>query len=205
MDRQQVHHDQVRHDLIDIMQMAHSRGWTLGTGGNFSTVLQREPLQLLMAPSGVDKGSVEAADLIVVDPQGTVLKGNGKASAETALHLTLAQYAGAGGVLHTHSPYATVLSLHFAAQGCVSWQGYEMQKGIAGITTHDTQLDLPVLPNTQDMTALGQKIRVPCADWPYGILLAGHGLYAWGNTLFEAKRHLEIYEFLLQVKYFEIK
>ncbi|WP_246564712.1 methylthioribulose 1-phosphate dehydratase [Leptothoe spongobia] len=190
-------------DLINIMQLAYNRGWTLGTGGNFSAVLQRDPLHLLMAPSGVDKGTVKADDLIVVDQQGTVIQGEGKASAETALHRTLALHANAGAVLHTHSPYATVLSLHFVSQGRVSWEGYEMQKGIVGINTHDTRLELPILPNTQDMTTLGQNITLPCTDWPYGLLLAGHGLYVWGRNLFEAKRHLEIYEFLLQVKYLE--
>ncbi len=190
-------------DLINIMQMAHNRGWTLGTGGNFSTVLQRDPLYLLMAPSGVDKGTVKADDLIVVDQQGIVIKGEGKASAETPLHRTLALHAGAGAVLHTHSLYATVLSLHFASLGGISWTGYEMQKGIAGISTHATGLELPILPNTQDIATLGEEIAAPCAGWPYGLLLAGHGLYAWGANLFEAKRHLEIYEFLLQVKYLE--
>lgn len=190
-------------DLINIMQLAHNRGWTLGTGGNFSAVKQRGPLHLLMAPSGVDKGAVKVDDLIVVDHQGNVIKGEGKASAETALHLALVLHAGAGAVLHTHSPHATVLSLHFASQGKVGWEGYEMQKGIVGINSHDTQLELPILPNTQDMNTLSKKIAIPCSGWSYGLLLAGHGLYAWGTDLFEAKRHLEIYEFLLQVKYLQ--
>lgn len=193
-----------RRHLINIMQRAHSHGWTLGTGGNFSAVLQRDPLRLLMAPSSVDKGAVIAEDLIVIDPQGNVVEGDGKASAETALHIAIVLYAGAGAVLHTHSPYATILSRHFANQGCIAWEGYEMQKGIAGVNTHDTQLELPVIPNTQDMISLGQDVIDACPMWPYGILLAGHGLYTWGDSLFEAKRHLEIYEFLLHVKYLEI-
>ncbi|MGK7888274.1 MAG: methylthioribulose 1-phosphate dehydratase [Leptolyngbyaceae cyanobacterium] len=194
----------IRDDLVEVIQSAYHRGWMMGTGGNFSTAIQRDPLSLLMTPSGVDKGAVTAQDLVVVDSQGMVIEGSGKASAETAVHQALALHAGAGAVLHTHSPYATLLSLRFGSQGAIHWQGYEMQKGIAGFLSHDTQLTLPILPNTQDMTGLGERMASPCKDWPYGVLLAGHGLYVWGATLFEAKRHLEIYEFLLQVRYLEL-
>ena len=78
------------------MAAIHARGWCDGTGGNFSCVLQRDPLQLLMAPSGVDKGQVQPADLIVVDAAGQVLEGRGKASAETALHLEIVSRCDAG-------------------------------------------------------------------------------------------------------------
>ena len=92
------------------MLFLHSRGWCDGTGGNFSVCLQHDPLQLLMAPSGVDKGSVQAEELIVVDANGAVIEGNGRASAETELHLCIMSSVGAGAVLHTHSVAATVLS-----------------------------------------------------------------------------------------------
>ena len=78
-----------RERLTEVMQGIHQRGWCDGTGGNFSMVLQHQPLELLMAPSGVDKGQVPADQLIVVDEQAKVLTGKGKASAETALHLRM--------------------------------------------------------------------------------------------------------------------
>ena len=89
-----------RERLTEVMQGIHQRGWCDGTGGNFSMVLQHQPLQLLMAPSGVDKGQVPADQLIVVDEQGKVLTGKGKASAETALHLRIVKATQAGAVLH---------------------------------------------------------------------------------------------------------
>ena len=73
--------------LISTMQALHRRGWCDGTGGNFSVVVDREPLQLLMAPSGVDKGAVTSGDLIVVNGEGKVMKGKGRASAETLMQL----------------------------------------------------------------------------------------------------------------------
>ena len=68
--------------LSKAMASIHQRGWCDGTGGNFSCVLERDPLLLLMAPSGVDKGSVEPRDLIQVSAAGAVVAGKGKASAE---------------------------------------------------------------------------------------------------------------------------
>ena len=87
----------------------HRRGWCDGTGGNFSCVLNQEPLQLLMAPSGVDKGLVAPDDLITVDGDGQLLGGSGKPSAETLLHLEVVKSRGAGAVRHTHSQAATLL------------------------------------------------------------------------------------------------
>ena len=96
--------------LVAVMADVHRRGWCDGTGGNFSCVLQPEPLQLLMAPSGVDKGQVAAHELIVVDGQAQVQQGTGKASAETLLHLAIVRTCGAGAVLHSHSQAGTLLS-----------------------------------------------------------------------------------------------
>ncbi|MBM5819221.1 MAG: methylthioribulose 1-phosphate dehydratase, partial [Cyanobacteria bacterium K_DeepCast_150m_m2_101] len=96
--------------LSKAMANIHQRGWCDGTGGNFSCVLERDPLLLLMAPSGVDKGSVAPRDLIQVSATGSVLGGKGKASAETALHVEIVNSCGAGAVLHTHSQAGTLLS-----------------------------------------------------------------------------------------------
>ena len=85
------------------MADVHRRGWCDGTGGNFSCLISRNPLQLLMAPSGVHKGNVSADELIVVDGNAKVIDGSGKASAETLLHLTIVRSCGAGAVLHSHS------------------------------------------------------------------------------------------------------
>ena len=85
--------------LCRVMATIRQRGWCDGTGGNFSVVLSRAPLELLMAPSGVDKGTVAPADLIVVDKEGQVVRGSGKASAETLLHLAILSSTNAGAVL----------------------------------------------------------------------------------------------------------
>jgi methylthioribulose-1-phosphate dehydratase len=199
--------------LCKAMTRIHQRGWCDGTGGNFSCVAGRDPLLLLMAPSGVDKGSVVEEALILVDGQGGVLQGEGQASAETQLHLEIVRCTGAGAVLHTHSQAATLLStLHDPARtdpadaDAARVQGVahlvhrdlEMLKGLAGVTTHDCLVKVPVLSNDQDLKRLSQQASPHLKEAPHAILIAGHGLYAWGLDLSEAMRHLEIHEFLLE-------
>lgn len=189
--------------LSDTMAAVHRRGWCDGTGGNFSCVLQRQPLQLLMAPSGVDKGSVAPEACIVVDAQGAVLRGEGRASAETELHLALVERCGAGAVLHTHSQAGTLLSQHYGPRGGgavshLSLSDLEMLKGLEGVTTHTSTVAIPVLANDQDLRRLRAEAEPHVQGAPFGLLIAGHGLYAWGRDLPTAQRHLEILEFLLE-------
>jgi len=180
----------------------HSRGWCDGTGGNFSCVLAQEPLKLLMAPSGVDKGQVAPDDLITVDGDGQLLGGSGKPSAETLLHLAIVKSRGAGAVLHTHSQAATLLSKLACPSGeSAGWirvSGLEMLKGLEGIKSHGEEVKIPVLANDQDLKRLSATAQPLLPEAPHGLLIAGHGLYAWGASLEVAKRHLEILEFLLE-------
>lgn len=187
----------LREALLNTMQILHRRGWCDGTGGNFSVVRQRLPLQLLMAPSGVDKGSVQPGQLIAIDGQGCVVEGEGRASAETAVHIAIVDRLKAGCVLHTHSLAATVLSRCYCDAGSIPLEGWEMLKGIKGVSTHDTTISLGVVANNQNMQDLVQSLETHLREPTCGVLVAGHGLYAWGETIEEAKRHVEIFEFLL--------
>jgi methylthioribulose-1-phosphate dehydratase len=189
--------------LSETMAALYRRGWCDGTGGNFSCTISLDPLQLLMAPSGVDKGSVSPEDLILVDADGHVRRGTGRASAETALHLAIVTSRRAGAVLHTHSQAATLLSRHHGPVDdqqvrYLKIEHLEMLKGLEGIHSHDQCIRLPILANDQDLGRLSQRAIPHLADAPYGLLLAGHGLYAWGSDLAQARRHLEILEFLLE-------
>ena len=196
----------LRQALSAAMAEIHRRGWCDGTGGNFSCVLGREPLRLLMAPSGVAKGSVAPEHLIVVDGQAQVLKGHGRASAETLLHLAIVETTGAGAVLHTHSQAGTLLSQRLGRWRAAELllQDLEMLKGLEGVSTHATGVCVPVLPNDQDLKRLSNAARPLVTDAPHGLLIAGHGLYAWGPDLETAQRHLEILEFLLEQRWREL-
>ena len=194
---------QLRHDLSQIMAGLYRRGWCDGTGGNFSAVLHREPLQLLMAPSGVHKGEVPPEQLIVVNDDATVAGGPGRASAETLLHLAIVRQTGAGAVLHTHSQAATLLSQRLGRHQPAELllEGLEMLKGLQGVSTHEAAVAVPILPNDQNLQRLSDSASPLLAKAPQGLLIAGHGLYAWGADLSTARRHLEILEFLIEQRY----
>jgi len=179
----------------------HARGWCLGTSGNFSLRLGRRPLRLLITPSGLDKGRLRPEELLVVGADGRPVEGHdGQPSAETLIHLAVVEAADAGAVFHTHSMAATLLGERFLPRGGFTLRGYEMLKGLAGTTTHEAAVWVPVLANSQDMEELAGRVRGVLRDLPglAGLLLAGHGLYTWGAGIEEARRQVECFEFLFE-------
>lgn len=181
----------------------HLRGWSLGTSSNYSVVVERNPLRLLLTASGKDKGALGPDDFVLVDENGAqVLDDDPKPSAETMLHVVLAEQPGVGAVLHTHSVWGTVLSDLYHADGGLWIEGYEMLKGLSGIGTHEHRHWVEIFENTQDIPTLAQQVRERLADadrpLTHGFLIRKHGLYTWGRDLAEAKRHIEIHEFLFE-------
>jgi methylthioribulose-1-phosphate dehydratase len=190
--------------LRDTGALFHQNRWSLGTSSNYSIVLGRDPLRLLLTASGKDKRRLCSADFVIVDQQGKLLDTTAeKPSAETGLHLAIAQQPDVGSVLHTHSVWATLLSDLYADKGGFWIEGYEMLKGLAGVPTHEHRQWVEVFPNSQDIAALARRVqqRLKHPDDPlrHGFLIRRHGLYTWGRDLNEARRHVEIYEFLFEV------
>src|SRR5215813_1576754 len=187
--------------LAEAAKGFYQRGWALGTSGNFSAVVGLEPLRLVITSSGVDKGRLTTDQFLQVDGDGEVVAGEGRPSDETKLHLTLVRHRPAMAVLHTHSVWSTTLSALLIGNGGIGISGYEMLKGLAGVRTHKHQEWLPILDNSQDMDELARELE-ELLHWrpdAHGFLLRGHGLYTWGKSVDEAKRHVEILEFLLEV------
>src|SRR5262245_29824028 len=187
--------------LSELGRNFYGRRWLLGTSGNFNAFVRREPLLLAITPSGVDKGTLSPEQILQVDKNGQVTGGLGKPSVEAALHLAIVRLRGVAAVLHTHSVWSTLLSDSQSAKGGIAIEGYEMLKGLEGVRTHEHREWLPIIENSQDMTALAGAIEETLTRFPqtHGLLLRGHGLYTWGSNLAEAKRHVEILEFLLEV------
>ena len=188
-------------ELAQIGKDFYARGWVLGTSGNFSAVISREPLRLAITSTGLDKGALTPAQFLEIDSAASVVRGGGRPSAEALLHVAIVNGVGAGAVLHTHSVWSTVLSGSHASQGGIALEGYEMLKGLEGVHTHKHREWLPILENSQDMVKLGDRVSKILQISPgiHGFLLRDHGLYTWGVGLQEAKRHVEILEFLMEV------
>jgi len=171
-------------------------GWTPATSSNFS--LRLDDRHAAITVSGRDKGRLGADDVMVVDFQGQPVATAHRPSAETLLHTQLyARFPEVGCVLHTHSRVQTVASRLFAGRGHVRLEGYELLKAFAGNQTHEMAIDVPVLANTQDMPALAAQVETLLdAQCLWGYLIDGHGLYAWGRDMAQARRHLDAFEFL---------
>jgi methylthioribulose-1-phosphate dehydratase len=186
--------------LAEIGRQCYARGWALGTSGNFSAVVNRDPLRLAITTSGVDKGCLTASEIVEIDEHGKVVAGSGRPSAEASLHLAIARARGAGAVLHTHSIWSTILS-DAATEDGLAIQGYEMLKGLDGVGTHEHREWLPILDNTQDWAAAVPQVEAMLDQQPdvHGFLIRRHGLYTWGRDVAEAKRQMEILEFLFEV------
>lgn len=183
-----------------------SRNWVPATGGNFS--IRQDENTALVTASGRDKGELSPQDLLPVSwQQEQLFSPLGTPSAETALHAQLYQLDPAiKVVLHTHSVAATVFSRIISSEQYL-FSGYEMQKAITGVNSHEQSLPLAIFDNTQDIPALAQQVKHCWQAKPlnFGLLVRGHGLYVWGYSLEQAKRHLEGWEFLINCELERIK
>jgi methylthioribulose-1-phosphate dehydratase len=187
--------------LAEVGQRCYARGWALGTSGNFSALISRDPFRLAITASGKDKRALCAADVVTVGQEGEVVEASSdRPSAETLLHLTIVRMRQAGAILHTHSIWGTILSDRCASAGGVGICGYEMLKGLRGVATHEHREWIPILENDQDMPRLACAVAEVLERNPdaHAVLLCRHGLYTWGETLVEAERHVEILEFLFE-------
>jgi methylthioribulose-1-phosphate dehydratase len=196
--------------LIAVGQLFYQRGWSVGTSSNYSIVLNPDPLELLVTASGKDKGRLTDQDFVQVDATGLPCRqgpGNEgqpqpKSSAETMLHVAIAEKREIGCVLHTHSVWATEISQLYFDEGGIRIEGYEMLKGLAGVSTHEQSVWLEIFDNTQDIPFLADQIRNrfddPRRPLMHAFLIRRHGMYTWGRDVEEARRHVEIVEFLLE-------
>jgi methylthioribulose-1-phosphate dehydratase len=188
--------------LVRVGRKLDQRGWVLGTSGNFSVVIDRDPLRLAITPSATFKGELRPDEILEMDERAARIgAGVARPSAEALLHVEIVRARGAGAVLHTHSIWSTLLSDTFAEAGGLAIEGYEMLKGLEGVRTHEHREWLPIVENDQDMTRLSSVVRDVLARHPaaHGFLIRRHGMYTWGTDLSQATRHVEILEFLLEI------
>jgi methylthioribulose-1-phosphate dehydratase len=173
-----------------------SFGWMRGTTGNLSVVLDRDPLRLAVTASGLDKGELTPADVVLVDGEGAAL-GPGRPSAEAGLHARVARVTGADAVVHVHT--VASVALGHRQPGGIVFKDLEMLK-ILGHPPEDEEITLPVISNSQDMRVLGDRLEAARDPRMPAVVVAGHGLYAWGPDPRKARHHTEVVEWLLELE-----
>jgi methylthioribulose-1-phosphate dehydratase len=180
-----------------------SFGWMRGTSGNLSMVLSREPLRLAVTASGLDKGELTEADIVAVDADGDLVPAapaargsDARPSAEAAVHARIAAVTGAGAVVHVHTVAAVAAGQRWPSG--VELEGLEMLKGI-GLPAEGLAVRVPVVPNSQDMAQLSGCIEQSRDPRVPAVIVAGHGLYAWGKDIRQARHHTEVVGWLLEL------
>lgn len=192
--------NRIRQELAQTIRDYHAKGWSPATSTNYSF---QETGDIYVSRSGIDKSLFGEEDFIPVDREGRAIEtfGDIRPSAETLIHCVLYElFPLTGVILHSHSAYSVLNSQKYDSE--LIFEGYEIQKGFKGQVTHLGQVSIPIFDNTQDMAefsgwmkARKKELRNHC------FLIRNHGSYAWGENLFEAKRHLETLEYLLEVNW----
>lgn len=197
---QSIDLQQERDTLLRAARVFDSRGWLLGTSGNLSYLVSRDPLRFCISNSGGQKGELTPADLLLVGPQREVFEGAGRPSAETLVHEVLYRKFDAGAIFHVHSVKAAVMSEACAADHALTVSGIEMIKGL-DIWEPDAVVRIPVVENHADIPELARAVgEVATARVP-GVLVRNHGIYGWGKNCAEARRHVEVIEYLCDYSY----
>jgi 2,3-diketo-5-methylthio-1-phosphopentane phosphatase/methylthioribulose-1-phosphate dehydratase len=185
---------EVKAAVVALAHACHALGLARATSGNFSARVG--PHSFAITTSGRDKGRLDASGVLLVGLDGRPLE-PGRPSAETPLHAALyRRFPAAGAIAHTHSVASTVLSRRHEAEGAITLSGYEMQKALAGVETHEALVRVPVLANSQDMEDLAARVDAALTPGAPAYLVAGHGLTTWGADCEAALRHVEGLEFL---------
>ncbi len=180
---------------LDLVQLSFGRHWHPGTGGNFSV---RDPRgSVWVSASGLHKGALTLRDFLPIDlvSAEAIKPSFRKPSDETALHCAIYRRdASARAVLHVHPPHSVAL-----LEEPMTLRDNEMLK-VFGLKTHDTAIEIPVKANTQDMLKLGREIGSELNTELKILVLAGHGVYAWGKDPDEAMYRIEALEYLCQLQ-----
>jgi len=185
------------HAIRSVLALAHhagTRNWVPATSGNFSVRIDANDCAI--TASGGDKGALTSEGVIRARIRGPA---HPRASAEAPLHYLMYRLSSAiGAVAHVHAQPAVLASLVFASEGRVRIEGLELLKAFAGVKTHETHLDVPIFDNDQHMDALAERVeaRLKADGLGWGFLLAGHGIYAWGENAQETLRHLDAFDYL---------
>lgn len=198
---------QESHKLAKLVRDLNLTGHNPATSGNYSLRMTGLERYALVSESGIDKAQFQAENFLPVHTHDLKLhpqfqKSGRKSSDETDLHLAIYRSTHANCVLHSHLLEALLFADLYPAQEIIKITGMELLKGFKNITTHESTVEMACFENTQDIYGLSQKVEkvLKANSQIYGVMLRQHGLYVWGETVKEAKRHLEVFEYLF--KYF---
>ncbi|MET9030171.1 S-methyl-5-thioribose-1-phosphate isomerase [Nocardia sp. NPDC004168] len=189
-------------EIADLARELYRRGWMPGTAGNISV---RTGATAVVTGSGLSKGELTERDMVTVRvaDSAPVSDQGRKPSAETTIHTAVYRARPAQAVVHIHPPFATALATRSATPGTLGTlriTDYELIKGLGG--GDPAVADIPVFPNWPEVPRIGADIERYLLDHPDALpvlIIAGHGITAWGDDLAQARDRAECLEALCEL------
>jgi len=191
--------------LAEMARDFHARGWMAGTAGNLSARDPHQASTFWITASGLAKGRLDSDDFLRIDlAEDRVVErfnDSAKPSAETSIHHVIYRlFPQAQACLHVHSVAACLATAQCAADCSeLPLPPLEMLKGL-GIGEQRPVVTLPLFPNHLHVPAIAAEIRQRFTATPPmlpALMILGHGVTVWGNSLQEAYNRIEIIEFLM--------
>jgi L-ribulose-5-phosphate 4-epimerase len=179
-------YEQLRRDVCEANRFLGESGLVMLTWGNVSGV-DRDNDVMAIKPSGVAYADLEPADIVVLSlSSGEVVGGDGRPSSDTPTHLHLyREFSGAGGVVHTHSHYATVMSQARREVPCLGTTHADNFHGAVPLTRMMSEKEVRGEYELETGRVIVERFRQDQLD-PMripGVLVAGHGPFAWGGSV----------------------
>lgn len=175
------------------------KGLVLMTWGNASGI-DREQGLVVIKPSGVKYDAMRPEHMVVVDLEGRRVEGEYKASVDTATHLVLYKtWPAVGGVVHTHSHYATCWAQACRAIPCFGTTHADFAYGEIPVT--DSLIAAEVAEEYErhiGEVIVRRYVGLNPLHFP-GALAANHGPFAWGGDVVSAAEHAIILEELAKM------
>lgn len=180
-----------------------AKQWTPAGSGNFS--IRSGEHSALFTPQHKDKGELSPQDLTPLSWQSGEASLDAQLSPGSLLHIALyQQFSAAKVVLQTQSLAATVFSKLIKADQHL-FCGYDLQQVIAPQQNSNTGLSLAILDSNNPWPLIAGEIGRRQHELATGFLLRGQGLYVWADSLEQAKRQLEAWEFLISCELERLK
>jgi len=180
------------------------RGLVLYTFGNASGISRAEGL-VAIKPSGVPYEAMRPEDLVITDLEGRIVEGTLRPSSDLATHLVLYRaFASIGGVVHTHSRYATSWAQARRPIPCLGTTHADYFRGAVPVTRamSPQEIEAAYEANTGEVIARhfagNNPMEVPA------VLVAGHGPFCWGPSAAEAAHNAVILEYVAEMAYYSV-
>lgn len=191
--------DKLKHDVVNANQEIVRQGLVLFTFGNVSGI-DREQGVVAIKPSGVAYESLTSADIVVTDLDGKIVGGSLRPSSDLDTHLALYRaFPGIGGVVHTHSEFATAWAQASKAIPCYGTTHADYFYGPIPVTEHlgPDEVGKDYVRKTGE--AIVRRFRGMDPLSVPAVLVAGHAPFCWGETIEDAVHHAVVLEYVARL------